>query len=468
MLTRLEVHGFKNLLNFSVDFGPFNCIAGPNGVGKSNIFDAIRFLSLLTDHSLMQAAFSVREAGEPEDIFWTDGHQRIDSVKLAAEMIVDEKVQDDFGRPAEATSTFLRYEIEIRYEEPKIGEKLGRLILLSEQLDYFPIGQALGKLRFAHSAKDFRKKIVINKRRGSRYISTKIGPNGQIEILMHPDGSSSGRPQRVLATTAKKTVVGATNSSLTPTILAARREMQRWRLLALEPSAMRDTDRFNTDPHITSSGGHLPATLRRLTTSSEDSTNGAEDVYARLANRLSEILPVRNVRVNMDEAQGSWVLEVQEISGSFFPTRSLSDGTLRFLVLSILEQDPEFQGLLCIEEPENGIHPARMPALVQLLQDLTVDTEYPPGPDNPLRQVIVATHSPYFVQLQNPDDVLYAHPTKVIGPSGTPTNTVRCLPLKDTWRVTEEEPGVGMGPLLSYLSAPPEAQLTLPFSHSTG
>ena len=469
MLTRLEVHGFKNLLNFSVDFGPFNCIAGPNGVGKSNIFDAIRFLSLLTDHSLMQAAFSVREAGEPEDIFWTDGNQRIDSMKLAAEMIVDKKVQDDFGRPAEATSTFLRYEIEIRYEEPKIGEKLGRLILLSEQLDYFPIGQALGKLRFAHSVKKFRKKIVINKRRGSsRYISTKIGPNGQIEILMHPDGSSSGRPQRVLATTAKKTVVGATNSSLTPTILAARREMQQWRLLALEPSAMRSTDRFNTDPHITSNGGHLPATLRRLTTSSEDSTNGAEDVYARLANRLSEILPVRNVRVNMDEAQGSWVLEVQEISGTFFPTRSLSDGTLRFLVLSILEQDPEFQGLLCIEEPENGIHPARMPALVELLQDLTVDTEYPPGPENPLRQVIVATHSPYFVQLQNPDDVLYAHPTKVIGPSGTSANTVRCLPLKDTWRVTEEEPGVGMAPLLSYLSAPPEAQLTLPFSNSIG
>ena len=41
MLTRLEVHGFKNLLDFELDLGPFNCIAGPNGVGKSNVFDAI-------------------------------------------------------------------------------------------------------------------------------------------------------------------------------------------------------------------------------------------------------------------------------------------------------------------------------------------------------------------------------------------------------------------------------------------
>lgn len=45
MLTRIEVHGFKNLLNLSIDFGPFTCIAGENGTGKSNVFDAIQFLS---------------------------------------------------------------------------------------------------------------------------------------------------------------------------------------------------------------------------------------------------------------------------------------------------------------------------------------------------------------------------------------------------------------------------------------
>jgi len=58
MLTRLEIDGFKNLLGFSVDLGPFTCIAGPNGVGKSNLFDAIRFLSLLADHSLTEATYS--------------------------------------------------------------------------------------------------------------------------------------------------------------------------------------------------------------------------------------------------------------------------------------------------------------------------------------------------------------------------------------------------------------------------
>lgn len=50
MLTRLKVSGFKNLVEVDVRMGPFTCIAGVNGVGKSNIFDAIQFLSLLTTH----------------------------------------------------------------------------------------------------------------------------------------------------------------------------------------------------------------------------------------------------------------------------------------------------------------------------------------------------------------------------------------------------------------------------------
>lgn len=40
MLTRLKIRGFKNLVDVDVAFGPFTCIAGANGVGKSNLFDA--------------------------------------------------------------------------------------------------------------------------------------------------------------------------------------------------------------------------------------------------------------------------------------------------------------------------------------------------------------------------------------------------------------------------------------------
>ncbi|HEX8249142.1 MAG TPA: AAA family ATPase, partial [Pyrinomonadaceae bacterium] len=70
MLTRLKVKGFKNLVDVDVRFGAFTCIAGSNGVGKSNLFDAIRFLSDLADHSLIRAATSVRdETSDVRSIF---------------------------------------------------------------------------------------------------------------------------------------------------------------------------------------------------------------------------------------------------------------------------------------------------------------------------------------------------------------------------------------------------------------
>jgi len=47
MLTRLKISNFKNLVDVDIHFGTFTCIAGANGVGKSNLFDAIKFLSLL-------------------------------------------------------------------------------------------------------------------------------------------------------------------------------------------------------------------------------------------------------------------------------------------------------------------------------------------------------------------------------------------------------------------------------------
>ena len=61
MLTRLKVKGFKNLQDVDVRFGPFTCIVGLNGVGKSNLFDAIHFLSLLAKQTKLLRVVSVAD-----------------------------------------------------------------------------------------------------------------------------------------------------------------------------------------------------------------------------------------------------------------------------------------------------------------------------------------------------------------------------------------------------------------------
>ncbi len=467
MLTRLEVDGFKNLIDFSIDFGPFTCLAGPNGVGKSNLFDAIRFLSLLTDHTLVEAALQVRGTGVDSsdigDVFRQEEKERIGSFRLAAEMIVDPNVRDDFGRPASASSTYLRYEIEIGYEPPSIRGSLGRLVLLSETLNYIREGAAATKLQFPHSAAQFRRKAVQNKRRvKSGFISVQSGSDGQTEIMVHADGGSRGPGQLAPAGTAPRTIVGTSNTSAYPTILAARREMQKWRFLALEPSAMRMPDRFHSDSFVSSAGAHLPATVYRLALDATSRGDDADTVYASIASRLGEFVPVKRIEVQVDDVRQTLTLEAQEQSGVNLPAASLSDGTLRFLTLAILAADPKTEGLLCIEEPENGIHPAKMEEMVRLLQDLAVDPYTEPGPGNPFRQVIVASHSPAFVQLQQRNDLLFAIDAMVRGPHGEALRTLRCKPLAQTWRDASSGDSVGLTTILSYLASPPGAQISLP------
>lgn len=185
MLTRLEVNCFKNLLGFSVNFGPFNCVAGLNGVGKSNIFDSIKFLSLLADKSIVEAALEVRESDstDPLDIFWTNGEFRSERLSLAVEMIVPVDVIDDFGRRAKATSTFLRYEVELARDDGERESGSLGLHLVKETLIHINKGEAVDRLRFPMSAAKFRENIVINKRKGAGFISTHQDRDGIVRSI---------------------------------------------------------------------------------------------------------------------------------------------------------------------------------------------------------------------------------------------------------------------------------------------
>ena len=60
MLVSLSVKNFKSIREAHVRFGPFTCFIGHNGVGKSNLFDAIHFLGALTERDIADAATEVR------------------------------------------------------------------------------------------------------------------------------------------------------------------------------------------------------------------------------------------------------------------------------------------------------------------------------------------------------------------------------------------------------------------------
>jgi predicted ATPase len=258
-----------------------------------------------------------------------------------------------------------------------------------------------------------------------------------------------------LAEALPRTLLSTANAFESPTALLVRREMQSWRLLQLEPSSLRNPDSFNAPAHIDANGAHLASTLHRLTRT--HAPNGSHDeaaVYARVANRLSELVEdVLDVSVDEDPRRALLTLQVRDRSRTLHAARALSDGTLRFLALAILELDPSAQGLLCFEEPENGIHPERIPAMVRLLKDLTVDPEEEAAPDNPLRQVIVNTHSPSVVSLVDEDDLLVAEPRE-ISVDGKRHRAVGFAWLHDTWRsrIRPDERTLSLGQLRAYLN----------------
>lgn len=431
MLTRLKVKGFKNLADVDVAFGPFTCVAGVNGVGKSNLFDAITFLSAISHLPLIDAARCVRDeknrSNEIRSLFFRAGDEIVDEMTFVAEMLIPAEGIDELGQPAQASITFLQYKLVLGYETDPEVQQVERLVVRSEELQHINIGDAPKQLAFEHSPR--WRKSVVHGRRGSPFISTDL-EHGNTVVKLHQD-REKGRARKLLASKLPRTVLSSTNAAESPTALLAKREMQSWRLLQLEPTALRNPDPFNAPTHIGADGSHMAATLNYLARARTNGSNGdgdSEALLARVANRLSELVEdIHSVNVDVDNRRELLTLQIVDRSRTLHPARALSDGTLRFLALSILELDTSAHGLLCSEEPENGIHPERIPSMLRLLQDLATDTEEEVGHDNPLRQVIVNTHSPTVVGLVNDADLLVAEPCEVS------VNDRRCRAVKFSW-----------------------------------
>ena len=460
MLTRLKVSGFKNLIDVDIPLGPFTCIAGANGTGKSNLFDAIQFLSALASGTLIDAAQSVRnEEGGVSDVrnlFHRIGNTDTTQMSFEAEMIISQQGVDDLGQQAKATTTLLRYRVVLAYRVDDHRSSLGSLELIEERLEHLKLGDWGKYLKFADRRIDWRDSVLKGKRRVP-FISTRIQGENRV-IKIHQDGRNSSRPQTILSKTLPRTVLSTINTAESPTALLARREMQSWRLLQLEPSSLREPDEFTTSPGLGNDGSHLPATLYQLARSQKSinpTSKKEEDtwIYDRVAARLSELIDdVAAVRIDRDERRELLTLEVTDHSGTVYPARSLSDGVLRFLALSVLELDPKATGLICVEEPENSIHPSRIPSVLRLLQDIATDVGYPIGSDNPLCQVIVNTHSASVVQEIFDDTLLIAELREVVQ-DGQRFNGVRFNWLSDTWRTAAlpDVPPVSKDQLLAYL-----------------
>ncbi|HMA33845.1 MAG TPA: AAA family ATPase [Chloroflexia bacterium] len=425
MITRIELDGFKTFLDFQLDLGPFQVILGANGAGKSNLFDALRLLSRLARLPVVEAFTDRHGRGTALEQFslLPDG-DRAPRLRLAVEALLD---------PAttryQITHTRLRYTLTIERRMDTQG--LVDLAVVEESLtalapeadpwrrQYLPVDQDLPPLPGTPFIE------TVTTAAGSRLRAYYDGD----QRMLWPSEDREYEEQTILSS-------AGSSPSLFRHAAAMQAELAALHILTkLDPDSLRQpspilarrTARLGVD------GRGLAGILARLE---------AEDpgLLADVSRDLAYLVPgMRTVRIETNPAQQEYNLVVDTQDGRSFPARVLSDGTLRLLALIALKNDPEYHGTLCLEEPENGVHPAHLQQMTGLLRDLASDLQDPAQAGAPLRQVLINTHSPVLVsalvqELGQPNGagpyLVFARMPALVTPGGpAPVRVTRMAPV---------------------------------------
>jgi len=420
MITRIEIDGFKTFRNFSLELAPLQEIVGPNGAGKSNLFDALHLLAQLAGDADLRTAFQ-QLRGEAGELFTIqpDG-QRTDRLHLTVELLVEPTVQDSWGAQATLKYTRLRYGIAIVRRTDEQG--LDRLYVEHEALAPIPRSEDRWSKRYGLLGNEHWLPPLTGGR-SAAFISTS-NERDRATVYLHQDGRS-GRNSSVAERMARTVLSGVLNTEF-PHAFAAREAMRAWRFLQLNTEVLRQPNSMVGPQRMAADGRYLPGALARL-----QATDPL--LLADVSRDLANLVPgVVKVELEMDKARDQYVIWARMGDGRRFSSRVLSDGTLRMLALVTLKNDPDHQGVLCFEEPENGVHPFRLKNIAQVLSELATDFSDPEQQAAPLRQLLSNTHSPRFIgQPAILPHVLFAYTALQVDPATPhqPERVTRIVPI---------------------------------------
>jgi len=347
LLNSLQLKGFLSFGPASepVELTALNVLIGPNGVGKSNFLEAIEVLHA-TPTDLPGA---IRAGGRPMDWIW-----KADSPAKEATITARLAAHSDLRKllyRLSFTETGNRVEI--------VDE------VLEEAIETDPTKP---DVRFYYRFQDGRPAINVREFEG--------------------DSSSSGGyfERRLL------------RESINPeqSVLKQKRDAEHY------PELFKTGKRFEEIQIFREWGFGRSTTLRQpqpadlptesllpklenlgLVLNSLEHT----DRWTRFETMMSRFLP-RFKRVSTKVISGGAVqihLHENNLS-SPLPATRLSDGTLRFMSLLGILLNAESTSLLCIEEPELGLHPDALSLLADLMVEASEKT-----------QLIVTTHSDVLV-----------------------------------------------------------------------
>jgi predicted ATPase len=345
LLNSLHLKGFLSFAPQSdaVELTNLNVLIGPNGVGKSNFIEGVELLRAAP----VDLSGAIRVGGTPADWIW-----RGDGVEAA-------RIETLLAPVREVTE--LRYAIEF-------ADSLGRLQIVDELLEEpARAGTRTRAARIYYRIQRGRPVINMCERVSGRGARRTYKPR-----TLKPESID---PQQSILSQKK-------DVDLYPELTTVGRRFQAIQVFR-EWSFGRSAT-LRTLPRADLPVDVLLPELVNLGLVLNDLEH--RDEWPRFNRLMKKFLP-RYQRVGTKIIAGSVqiVLHEQGLNAPVPATR-LSDGTLRLLALLTILLNAPSATLICIEEPELGLHPDAMLPMADLLVEASERT-----------QLIVTTHSEALV-----------------------------------------------------------------------
>lgn len=409
MITRLEATRYRCFERLGIDLGDFRVLVGANGSGKTTLLDLPGLFGDLLRANNIALPFMARRpdaparAGSLDELIFA-GRGSDFSLALEARLpetvqakvlegmfarIKTEKARLAFHEDQKRWPTHVRYELGLRISNER------ELHVVSEFLFVFPEGQAPDRRMTgfhgvqAESNKHWR--LILKREFGFDAEFTPEVPSGRSRVA---------------------------KAGLPPTMLAMPRVMfeseteypaGRWLYNLLTDSAvfldpnwaeMRQASPPGQPKMVIASGRNVP--WLALDLKREGGGNDAKADYrserygdwiAHVRTALPQVTDI-DVREREDDHHAYFVVTYR---GDFkVPSPGLSDGTLRILTLTLLPYLSKQPAIVVTEEPENGIHPRAIEAVLQSLSSM-YDS-----------QVWVSSHSPVVLASAKLDQLVCA------------------------------------------------------------
>ncbi len=438
MLTRVEIDGFKSFENFSIDLPPFAVVVGANASGKSNFFDALRLISRLAEADFSEAARAVR--GRPHELFrlHADG-TRSPRMNFAVEVLMDRDIIDTFSVSHKLKSNRVRYEIGLAMQKDD-ASPIERVVVVHEQAQLIERDKdRLFRDRRIKPAVIEALREWAPARRNIRDLIKPVEWEGQPAIEIRQDGAGGRKMHAPLGKSSRTWLASVGTPEQALHLYALQSELRAIAFLHLDPAAAAEAVDLVSSDVLATNGANLAHVIVRLVadTATSDRPDG---VLSDIRQELRALIPeIADIRVDHNKAARKYELFARLRDKTEFDARLLSDGTLRLLTLITALYDGRRRGVLCFEEPENGLHEARIPQLINLLRRFTTDLAAPPQDGEKLSQIIVNSHSPIVLQHLEPEEVIAADMVEAtLRPQGNGTRRTRMragmadeLPLDD-------------------------------------